>query len=169
MSQALKRCSTVVCPDFEFDYDSTMTQIYSKYFEKDSPQSGVCSEDKEAVIAEGKFFGYPGQRCVCFPRLGADEAFGYSECCSGDQKCPISVSLYKEETLGEYYAHLGALVKKAGIADGCCPTGYKKWFLHPEITGADRKLCYCYPPADKVVVREGKPKVHSETSSEFDE
>lgn len=161
-SSQRKICLPVtICPIFEFKLSETFEETGLRYFTQNLPQDGSCLEGMEKFMSDGESFGFPGQtRCTCVPKE-ADES---NECRPGVPQCPRTVDLYKNETLGEVYKRMGKLYIAAGITDGCCPESFKKFSLTPEYSGVDKTLCYCDPPAENVVVYEGNPPDHSETS-----
>lgn len=167
-----KKCSPVLCPDYKPDLDVVFSSMGKLFDIKELPSNGICLDGKVKYVVDGKYFGRPGEtKCTCI-RAGGDNV-GFiaepQECCGGEVQCPVSVPYYKEETVREFYLRMGATYKKKGILEGCCPKDYKKFYVNPKITGVKEKYCYCDPPSDKRVYFEGKPKIHSETSSEFEE
>lgn len=161
-----KKCSLVICPNFEFDMEETYDELSLNYFRQDLPQDGSCLEGTEKYIVHGKFFGYPGQtRCTCVSKDGPDILGDVIECCPGVPECPRTVPYYREEKLKDIYMRMGATYIKKGITDGCCPAGFRKFFVEPMFSGVDKRLCYCDPPSDQIIVFDGLPPVSSSSES----
>jgi hypothetical protein len=154
---AKKKCTNVVCPDYEIDFTRTIRDMNLEYFERKAlPENGICLDGKEKYIAYGNSYGYPDKNiCLCFPH---SVSYNAKECASGDVQCPAAIPLYTGESIRNYYQRMGQAYIKEGISEGCCPAGHVQRNAEPSFTGVDKPLCFCSPPSDQIVIVEGVPK-----------
>lgn len=164
----IKKCSEVICPDVTLDLDGTMSSLFLRYFDDDSyPQDGSCLEGKTIYRAYGKDWGRPGiNRCGCIENNSLIKVIGPSECCEGIPQCHPIVSVFKEESMGDFYKRLGQKYKNNLVSDGCCPPNHSKNVLGSALTGLDKDLCYCEPINGNLVFNEGPVKLCSSSSED---
>lgn len=142
---ARKKCDSV-CPDHKWPLDETVVQTILVHFQCDGPEDGVCLDGKQKYLLYGSDFGYEENRCICVPNPNSQ----YSECGNEIPKCAPMPTVYADELARNFFLRVGRdLINEP--SDGCCPCGSIKWIAEPEITGADRNLCFCIPQDDLVL------------------
>ena len=154
-----KRCSPIICPSFEYDDNTTFDTLFLNYYLNESlPEDGSCLNGDQKHIIVGDQVGLPDKkRCVCVSSEVPDVFGVLSECCPGQQECPRLVEYYTKEKISDLYKRQGRLFIGLGITDGCCPKGLKKYYAETKHSGVDKRLCYCDPTKDEIIIHEGLP------------
>jgi hypothetical protein len=163
-----KSCSEVICPDFEFNSNQTVTDINKYYFENEKlPENGICLDGKLRHIFDGDTRGFPGtKRCLCFPKNFPHTLIEHPRTCAAeDVQCPVTPPTYKGELFEDRWIRLGKTYIQQGITEGCCPAGSVQLFLNPLFSKVDKTLCFCHPLESQLIILEGLPKEHSLSSS----
>jgi hypothetical protein len=132
-----KKCN-VVCPDYDWPLDKPIVDNILGYFQRDTPEDGVCTGGRAKYIFYGRDFGFDYNRCVCLTTPVSQ----YKSCGEGIPQCPQMLTAYVDETTGDFFKRIGKDLSD-GPSDGCCPPGSVTWISEPQYTGVDRNLCFC--------------------------
>ena len=134
---ARKKCHPV-CPDFFWPLENTMADNIVNYFQRDTPEDGLCTGGKPKYIFYGPDFGHEQNRCVCL----TSPISQYKECGTEIPQCPSMPIAYKDEIIENYLERVGQELE-GGPADGCCPFNSVTVIAEAKYTNSRSNLCYC--------------------------